>query len=180
MPSLREFAGQELRWTRQHFFQSAYELRAGDEVLATVRRVGTFKTYDVAVAEGQQWTFRRAGSFWKSWTAIYSGEVQEVNEQTQPVATYTRVRGGGRLTFSDGRSYNWTAVSRWRSIWAWTGPDGVPLLTMRTSKRLTIAPEAINLPELPLLVHLAFHLMRIAEEQAAAASAAAASAGASL
>jgi hypothetical protein len=176
MPSLREFAGQELRWVRPHFFQNMYELRAGDEAVATVRCVGVFRTYDVGVAEGQQWTFRRAGSVWKSWTAIYSGEVQEVNEQTQPVATYTRVRGGGQLTFSDGRSYTWTAVSRWRSIWAWTGPDGVPLLTMKTSKRLTIAPEAIDLPELPLLVLFAFHLMRIAEEQAAASAAAAATA----
>jgi hypothetical protein len=179
MLSLREFAGQELCWMRPHFFQSAYELRAGDEVLATVRRVGTFKTYDVAVAEGQQWTFRRAGSLWKSWTAIYPGEVQEVDEQTQPIATYTRVRGGGRLTFSDGRSYNWTTAKRWRWRWAWTGPDEVPLLTMKTSKQLTIAPEAINLPELPLLVLFAFHLMKTGEEQAAA-SAAAASAGASL
>lgn len=172
MSSLREFAGQELRWTRPHFFQSAYELRVGDEVLATVRRAGTFKTYDVAVAEGQQWTFRRAGSFWKSWTAIYAGEVQDANAQIPPVATYTRVRGGGQLTFSNGRSYNWTARSRWRSIWAWTGLDGVPLLSMKTSKRLTIAPEAIYLPELPLLVLFAFHLMRIAEEQAAASVAA--------
>ncbi len=178
MPSLRDFAGQELRWTHPHFFQSVYELRAGDEILATVRSIGTFKTYDVAVAEGQQWTFRRAGSFWKSWTAIYAGEVQEVNEQMPPVATYTRARGGGQLTFSDGRSYTWKALSRWRSIWAWTGPDGVPLLSMKTSKRLTIAPEGTHLPELPLLVLFAFHLMRIAEEQAAASAAGAAAAGA--
>lgn len=179
MPSLREFAGQELRWTRPRFFQSVYELRAGDETLATVRRVGTFRTYDVAMAGGQQWTFRRAGSFWKSVIAIYPGEVQEANTQIPPAATYASVRGGGRLTFSDGRGYNWAPVSRWRSIWAWTGPDGVPLLTMKTSKRLTIAPAALNLPELPLLVLFAFHLMRTAEEQAAA-SAAATSAGASL
>ena len=62
MRSISETAGQELLWIQPAAFQREHELRAGDDVVATLK----FQRGSLADAEAPDgyWTFKRQG-FWQ-------------------------------------------------------------------------------------------------------------------
>jgi hypothetical protein len=167
MRSLNEVDG-ELRWIKPKWLKRQYELRAGDEVVATLVRSGG----SGAVGEwsGGRYVFSQKGWFNQR---ILVGDGATTDAET-PLATFTR--RGGVLTLADGRTLFWRRLSVWRSRRVWS--DGAASLVEfdpasgYASPRVTIAPGAGHLDELPLLLLLGQYLIVRAREESDAASAA--------
>jgi hypothetical protein len=176
MPFIRDFIGQPLQWKRPRLFTNSYELRASDQVLATISRSGVFKERTLAEAEGRQWVFTRVG-FSRKKIVVYAGEfVDKSLKVLDPAAEVASIkrnwRGHGELIFRDGRSYRWTHTGFLRRVWSWTDAYNMPLMTLKSHKTLEISPAASDLPDLALFTLLGIYIMLIMEEEAAAAAAA--------
>jgi hypothetical protein len=168
MRSLDEVSGEALRWVKPKWFKHQYELRAGEEVVATLVRSGG----SGGVGE---WSGGRYSFFQKGWfnQRIFVGD-DAVIEDNAPLATFTR--RDGVLTLADGRTLFWKKPSFWKSRRVWS--DGAASLVEfdpasgYASPQVTISPEGAYLDELPLLLLLGQYLIVRGREEADATSAA--------
>ena len=170
MRSLYEVVGEELRWEKPKWLKRRYELRAGEEVVATLTQSGS------SGALGE-WSGGRYRFIQKGWfnprVLIGDDATTDVNAT---LATFTR--RGGVLTLTDGRTLLWMKPGFWKSKRVWS--DGAASLVEfdpasgYASPVVTIAPEGARLAELPLLLLLGDYLIVRAREETDAASVAAA------
>lgn len=168
MRSLYEVSSERLRWEKPKWLKRRYELRAGEEVVATLTRTGGSK----AIGE---WSGGRCLFSQKRW---FNQQILVSDDATTgvdaPLATFTR--RGGVLTLTDGRTLFWVKPSFWRSRRVWS--DGAVTLiefdpaSGYASPRVTITSEGARLAELPLLLLLGEYLIVRAREETDAASAA--------
>jgi hypothetical protein len=170
MRSLYEVSGEELRWEKPKWLKRRYELRAGEEVVATLVRTGGSKA--IGEWSGGRYAFSQKGWFH---LRILVGD-DAVTDANAPLATFTR--RGGVLTLADGRTLLWVKPGFWKSRRVWS--DGAMSLVEfdpasgYASPRVTIAREGARLGELPLLLLLGEYLIVRAREEADTASVAAA------
>jgi hypothetical protein len=164
------YAGQQLCWVRHSSEKRAYELRAAEQVLATLRwRRGPLA--EAETADGQ-WTFQRVG-FWRRVVTVRAAASDADLAEFHPSWT-----GTGRLELG-ARQLRWVATSFWRAEWSWQDAAGTPLIrylrgTRRppVAGRVEITPTAGGLPDLALLVTLGWYLVLLnAQDQSASASA---------
>jgi hypothetical protein len=169
MRSLYEVSGNELRWVKQKWVKRQYELRAGEEIVATLARSGG----SGAIGE---WSGGRSYFSQKGWfnqRVVVSDDT--CADVLAPLATFTR--RGGILALADGRTLFWVKPGFWRSRRVWS--DGAATLAEfdpasgYASPRLTITEEGARLAELPLLLLLGEYLIVRAREEADTASVAA-------
>jgi hypothetical protein len=167
MRSLHEISGEELRWVKPNWLKRQYELRAGDEVVATLVRSGGSAA--IGAWSGGQYAFSQKG--WIN-QRILVGDGATTDADT-PLATFAR--RGGVLTLADGRTLFWRKPSVWKSRRIWS--DGAASLVEFdpasgfASPRVKITPEAGQLDVLPLLLLLGQYLIVRAREEADTASA---------
>jgi hypothetical protein len=170
MRSLYEVVGEELRWVKPKWLKRQYELRAGEEVIATLVRSGGSN----AIGEWSEGRYVFSQKGWFNQRVLVGDDTSA--GVLAPLATFTR--RGGILTLTDGRTLFWVKPSFWRSKRVWS--DGAASLVEfdpasgYASPRVTITPEGAHLAELPLLLLLGEYLIVRAREEADAASAAAA------
>ena len=197
MRLIQEAADQELLWRQTHALKQEYALRAGDEVLATLRWQKPFGSLALAKTAERGWTFKRSGFWQPRVTARPVGSERDV-------ATFKpEWTGGGTLTTDGGRSFRWASTGFWRQQWSWRDADDAPLVQfqdrsgLKSEARVTLSPVAaalpevaqvddlyrpvarealgppsVALPELPLLVTLGWYLLVLAAQDTAAAGAA--------
>ena len=172
MRSIRELSGQPLRWAQPGAFTREYELRAGDEVLATLRWQKTFGSLALAAAADGTWTFKRSGFLSPQVTVRLPGSEADV------AVLRPGWRGEGALELSAGRRYPWRNTSFWRSEWAFADVAGEPLVQFKPefaffkqAAEVTVDPRAAPLPDLSLLTLLGWYLMVLMSEDAAAGAA---------
>jgi hypothetical protein len=141
-----------LRWTQPRASRRAYELRAGEDLVATLRwRTGALAEGDEAAG---QWTFRRTG-FWHPRVLVSAAGSNAV------VAVFSaRWTGTGTLELSTGRRLHWSAAH------AWQADNGTPLVQITNRQRLTrlegtveLTPAAAGVPDLGLLVLVGWYLV---------------------
>ncbi len=168
MRTIAEVGGRWLRWVQPNLLASVYELRAGDEALATLRWERALGLLAVAQSAEGAWTFRRRRLPYLRVSAFRGDSGHET-------ATFQAAPDGGTLdTFYD-RRFRWKPASYWRAEWAWTDTTGAPLIRFKyqfsmltTRGRIKIEPRATQLPELSLLVLLGWYLMIVMSEDAMA------------
>jgi len=166
MRSLYEVSGEELRWEKPKWLKRQYELRAGEEVVATLARSGGSKA--TGEWSGGRYVFTQNG-WLNQRILIGDGATTDVNA---PLATFTR--RGGVLTLTDGRTLFWVKPSFWKSRRVWS--DGAASLVEfdpasgYASPQVTITAEGARLAELPLLLLLGEYLIVRAREETDAAS----------
>ena len=170
MQELEAYIGQELHWIRPQRLRLAFELHAGESVLATldwdgrVRAVGTW-------AEGQ---YRVGREGWlQPRTLVYDTGSTGSGE---PAAIFTH--RGGTLNFSPNRAFLWKKPKEWTTERVWQDAAATVLVRCRPARwrvpsAVTVQPEAAGMPEVPLLVLLSQFLLVLAEQDAAMASTAA-------
>jgi hypothetical protein len=168
MQSLYDVSGEELRWVKLHWWKRQYELRAGDNVVATLARAGG------SGASGE-WSGGRYRFSQKGWfhPRVFVSRDPEVDAETA-LATFTR--RDGILVFADGHAFYWKKPGRWRSTRVWMD-SAAPFITFDPASgyapvHVTITPDGALLSELPLLLLLGEYLIVRAREDADAASAA--------
>ena len=172
MRSLTEVADQELLWTPSPEQKKTYELRAGDEVAATVR----FERSSLAIAEVSDtiWTFKREG-FWHPRVTV-----RLAGSETDLAIFQPSWSGSGTLKLSPVRQIQWKSANFWHSSWIWQQQDvdGHPLVRFKSRQKWTkmegevaIAATATELVELPLLVTLGWYLLVLLAQDTAATAA---------
>ena len=172
MGPLVTYAGQDVTWTPSSTAKRTYELRAGDDVLATLTQPRWWRQDRVGAAADGQWTFARAGVF-RSRLVI--------NDATSGVeaASFTSSgwTGKGALTLPGGSRYQWSSGNVWGSKRVWLDETGQPLLRFRQSGVLrwqcavTIEPHAATERHLTLLAMLGWCLMLLSNDDAATVAA---------
>jgi hypothetical protein len=177
MRTIAEVADQELVWVQPARLKQTFELRTGDEVVATLQ----FQRASLATGEvaGQQWTFKREG-FWHPQVTVRVAGSDANTAVFKPAWT-----GGGTLELPQGRLLRFGAANFWHSQWDWSDPNGTPLVhfkshagLLKTEGEVGIEPGAAALPEQPLLVVLGWYLLILFARDSAAGAGAAAAAGA--
>jgi hypothetical protein len=166
MRSLYKISGEELRWVKPKWLKRQYELRAGEEVVATLAR----SSGSNAIGEwsGGRYVFSQKG--WFNQRILVGADADAV----APLATFTR--RGGVLTLAGGRTLFWRKPSVWKSRRVWS--DGSATLVEfnpasgYSSPRVMITPEGARLAKLPLLLLLGEYLIARAREDEDTASAA--------
>jgi hypothetical protein len=147
MRSLYEVCREELRWVKPKWLKRQYELRAGEEVVATLVRSGG--TGALGEWSGGRYVFSQKGWF-NSRILVGDDATADLNA---PLATFTR--RGSVLTLADGRTLFWMKPSFWKSKRVWS--DGAATLiefdhaSGYASPQVTTTAEGVRLAELPLL-----------------------------
>jgi hypothetical protein len=149
-----------------------YELRAGDEVIATLRWEQAFGTLATAESADGVWTFKREGFFQPRVTIRRSGS------ETNVAVFRPRWTGSGVLEFPDGRAFHWKHTNFWYSQWAWEGANGGQMLRLkndcallRSEGHVEVESIAQTLAELPLLTLLGWYLILLLAQDTAATAA---------
>lgn len=120
---------QVLEWIQPSGWRRFFELRAGDEVIATM--VWPKALSDSAVVE----------SMHGRWRIVCRGFFKRriIVSQTDggvEIATYeANWRDEGRLTFSDGRTFLWRPMNFWRTRWVLLIEPQVMMYEMRAADR---------------------------------------------
>ena len=175
MKALQEVAEQqEMTWTKtksKGVFKPEYELRAGNDVLATLRWKEAFGSLAEGETTSGRWTFKRCGFFRPRVTVRPAG--QDVDAA---VFILTQWDGSGLVEFPDGRKFRWFRTSFWSATYTFAELHGATLLQfdpnwLGTSAKLEIKPAAKSLPELSLLALLGWYLLILMNQDSSAAAA---------
>jgi hypothetical protein len=172
---ISETVGEELLWVQPAARRREHELRAGDEVVATLRfQRGSLAD---AEAEGYHWTFKRQG-FWQPRVTV------RVPGSDADVAVFRpHWAGGGTLEMADGRTTRLSSANFWQSEWTWQDKDQPLILfkgrhgIVKARGAVEIQPGSARLPDTPLLVLLGWYLILLHADDANAAAAVAATSG---
>ena len=156
MRHIGELRDQDLAWTQTGYCHGEYELRTGDETVATLRWRGG----SLAIAETSdgRWSFERPG-YRRSRVSV-----RTVGSGTEIAVFSSHWTGGGTLELAGGRLFHWSATNLWRSRWVWREADGTELVSLRSRQRLRLSglversQAAAALPELGLLMALGWYL----------------------
>jgi hypothetical protein len=153
-------ANTTIEWKRSESGERTYELKAGRDVLATLRRESWLGTIATATAGAYAWTFRRAGMF--RGRVIVRSLRSELGDATfQPGWT-----GAGDVIFESGRTFSWRRPGMLSPEWAFT--DEVKRRLMLFTPGLTgsradvhLSPLGARAPEAPLLAALGWYLVML-------------------
>jgi hypothetical protein len=173
MRALRDAAPSTLSWQQPRAMRAEYELRAGDELLAILRKSGAFGMPMEAEIGTARFTLKTEGFLHSRITVREAGATGE-----PAVFGRTGFLGKGQLALPDGRSYRWRMTSFWGGRWAFLDDSDRPLVSFtsrnrffRTGCDVEIAPGALARPELPLLILLGWYLLlRMREDSASSAA----------
>lgn len=168
MKKIAEVIGRELKWEQPSTWKMEYELRAGEQLIATLRFRSSFGTFATAESADGCWTFKRVG-FWQGRATVH-----ECGSETE-IALFRNNTwsGGGTLELPDGRKFPAT-TNFWQTKLEFQNESGSTLLQFKSggllhlSATVEIDPSAVSSAELPLMVMLGWYLIVMIHADAAA------------
>ncbi|MCC6612895.1 MAG: hypothetical protein IT320_05405 [Anaerolineae bacterium] len=170
MKGLNELEMQDLHWMQPSMWRREYELRTGNgELIGKMNRRGFWREVAEVEAVGNRWTFRRLGFFNRRI------EIQSVGTGESP-AQFDYRFVGGKLIFPDGRELVWRSSNFWSTRWAWSLPDGTPIVgfkiggAFKINSEISLDPELADQKGLPLLIFLGWYLYLLHRDDSAAAA----------
>ncbi|KPL23063.1 MAG: hypothetical protein AMJ93_05565 [Anaerolineae bacterium SM23_84] len=183
MKALSEATGTPLCWVQPKTFDRWFELRAGDDLIATLGWHTSCGSLAAAESADGRWTFKRVGFLNPRVT------IREAGSELDLAVFWPRWLGDGSLEFAYRRTFRWQATDFWGTHWCFTDADGTPLVAFKPGAEkarlsdlfknqamVEIHPQGRDARELPILVLLGWYLMILRQEDAAAAAAAASAA----
>jgi hypothetical protein len=156
---MSDAAGRDLRWVQPRYFRPIYELRAGEQVLATLAFRNSFGSAATGESADGCWNFKRIGFLGTQVTIRACGSESDI-----ALFRNSTWGSGGSLEMPDGRklpaNINFSAT-RYQLM----AQPGVPVLTfnrigglLRLSGDVLVHDTARVMPELPWLVILGWYL----------------------
>ncbi len=158
MKKIAEVIGRELEWGQPSAWKMEYELRAGDELIATLRFRSSFGSFATAESADGCWTFKRVG-FWQTRVTI-RGCGSDMDLAMFKNNTWS---GGGTVELPDGRKILAT-TNLWRTNFEFKTEAGETLIRFKTgglvhlSAKVEIQPDAAGVPELRWVVMFGWYL----------------------
>jgi len=161
----------EIAWQQLPGLRSQFELRWGDDLVATMKLPKMLSSAAVFQCEEGSWTIERVG-FLSSKTVV-----RAATSETE-VATFTARawKGGGIVELSEGRKLQ-LRMNIWKSTFEWVTDEGESIVQMKGRGFLKyfvdvrMERSALKWPELPWLVALMFYQMIMMRRDSAAHSA---------
>jgi len=146
-----------------------FELRQGDQMVATLNRPRIWSSEVVAAAAGQNWVIHRSG-FWSN-----KAEIMDAASQQQVAVFKSGWGGKGALVFTDGQKFFVVTRGCWYPVWTVTSELGDPVFQLHSREKSVELHNvgAISESRLSLLVLFTLYRVRQAEQAAAVAAAAA-------
>jgi hypothetical protein len=173
MKNLRDVVGHPMRWMQASAAEQTYELRAGDDVVATLRWQKTGGSLALAESAEGRWTFKRTGFFSPRVTVRAVGTESDI-----AVFTPDWFAGRGTLELASGRRFRWATMSFWRSQMAFCNEAGQPIVHYKpewalqlAAAKVEIEQAAVAIAELSLLVLLGWYFMLLMAEDSITMSA---------
>lgn len=174
MMRLAESAAPTMEWTQPSALKMNYELRAGDDVVGTLKFRTSFGSFATGEIEDGRWTLKRVG-FWRPKATVRAGDSEDT------IATFTNHTwsGGGTIELADGRSFRMTS-NFWQTKLEIQDESEAPLIRFQNrgvihlSAAIEIDPRAVTMPELPWLLMLGWYVILLSHRDSASAAAAAA------
>jgi hypothetical protein len=164
MKSLSEVGAAELYWM-QPTMKRSFELRAEDDLFATLRFETAFGSLATARSTAEVWTFKRVGFFKPQVTARVQGA-----EDNLMVYRPQWAGAEGVLEFADGETYVWKLANFWATQYQIVDAEGNPLIgytskidnlsdLIKDQARVDIAPQAQGQDKLALLLLMGWYLI---------------------
>ena len=167
MRHLSDLAHAELHWTQPRLFESAYELAAGDERVASLAFRSTFGSFATATTADGAWTFKRTG-FWRTRATVrVEGAPQDL-----AVFEHDTWKSGGTLAIAGGPAIRVT-TNFWQSRIEFLLDDDTVLLRyhtegiMRHGARLEVLPAGARMKELPWMLCFGWYLITMLRHDSA-------------
>src|SRR5262245_50775175 len=157
----------QLQWVQPNFLKMNYELRAAEELVATLGFRSMLGSFATAESKDGCWTFKRVGFL--QTRATIRACVSDLEIATFKNNTWS---GGGTLTLSDGRNFLVT-TNLWQThleIQTETGEVLIRLQTTgfwQTSADVNITPSGLDMPELPWMTLFAWYVIVMMQMDAA-------------
>ena len=158
MNKIAEVIGRELEWVQPSAWKMEYELRAGEDIIATLRFRSSFGSFATGESADGCWTFKRVG-FWQT-RATIRGSGSDTDIAMFKNNTWS---GGGTLDMRDGRQFLAT-TNFWQTNLEFKTGAGETLVQFKPgglvhlSARVEIQPNADALPELPWMIMFGWYL----------------------
>ncbi len=166
MKNMRDFIGQPMNWIQTNARKRTYELRAGNDVVATLRWQKAGGSLALGESAEGKWSFERTGFFSPKFTVRPAG-----TESAIAVFTPDWFAGKGTLELAGGGRYRWVTTDFWRSQMAFCNEAGQPLvhykpewLLQLAAAKVEIAPAGAAVAELSLLPLLGWYFMLLMAE----------------
>jgi len=176
----------QLHWVQPRASERQFELRSQEGVVASLRFEKACGSLATAGSHAGSWTFKRAGFLNPRVTIRLAGANPDLG------VFWPRFAGGGWLDLANGGRFHWKSTNLWSSEWGFLNAREEPLFVLRlgggrqkppdllkTQASIEIMPRGQGLPELPLLMALAWYLTILQKEDATVAIIAATSAACS-
>jgi len=169
-PFMESF-GTEWVWSRPRVFRRLYELRAGEEVLATVESRAYFNSAAIATTSAGRRLLRHTGLL--RGRVLLSGEDSDAPRITFEPGWF----GGGIARCASGLELRWQRADWWGRSWRFEDTNCLPVLSFvrrpswfRAAVAVEPSESARALPELADLTLLGFYLLLLMQRQAHAAA----------
>lgn len=160
------------QWRKVEASKRIFSFRAEDRLLAGLRFEKSSGSSATADTAAQRFTFKRTGFFRPSMTVRVAGA------STDLAVFQPGWDGGGLLTFSDGRRFEWRRTSAWRFEFNWLDTEARELLLLkplpasRIEANVTVTADGSTSSDLGLLLTFGFYLSVLAVDELVAVSAA--------
>lgn len=169
MDARQQAVGAEMRWVKPRWTKRQFELVANGGAVATL--AFTRGSQAVGQMAGEQYRFSRKGF-------IRQRIVVRSEDGAGLLGLLTQRGTSGTLSVLDGLTFTWKKPTFWTTEHVWQDAMGTELIRFRPSSwhpevNVTVAPEAAQLRELPLLLLLGEYLAVLAAEDESAATIAA-------
>ena len=169
MRHLADVIHAHLRWEQPRVFDRAWDLRHGDETVATLAFRSAFGSFATATSADGSWTFKRVG-FWQARATVRA----EGGADDLAVFEHNTWSGGGTLTLAGGRTIRVT-TNLWQSkIEFQLAEDHVLFryLTegfVRQESQLEVMPSLAGMREMPWLVLFGWYLVVMMHQDSSSA-----------
>lgn len=163
----RQLSG--LEWKQPATFSRAFELRAGDSLVASLHFVKMLGSLAEGEVRGGKWTFKRSGFVSPKATARVAGTEQDV-AQYEPNWTGTK----GLFRLGGGEVLDFRAKNMWGTEWTLADTQGEVLLRYHTKGMLhsgadvEVGPRMKERADLGLLLLLTWYVLVLHREDGAA------------
>jgi hypothetical protein len=161
----------ELKWSQPRALKQEYALHAGDELAATLIFPNSLRCAATGQSADGSWDFNREGPFHTRIVVRNTGSPEEIAAFKKPAW-----KACGILELPDGRTYR-TASNFWASRYCFIDSEEQPIVDLKNcgvlhrAANVTIAGRAAAIPELPMMVMLAWYLDVLMQNDAVAVSA---------
>ena len=171
MKPFSECFGTDWVWSQPKLFRRFYELRAGEELLATIESRAIFNSAAIATTSTGRSLLRHAGLF-RGCVLLSAEDAGEARITFQPGWF-----GAGSVRCAGGRELRWKRADLWGRSWRFEDAAEASVLAFvrrpswfRAAVSVEPGEAARALPELADLALLGFYLLLLMQRQAHAAA----------